>query len=76
MLERAQPNFQRSFLPGPGAALGHPWPPYPLALGETGMSKMGQVGVGANKCALRDHSERVQGDGEGGVGAQEGGGGR
>ena len=37
---------------------------------------MGQVGVRANKCALRDYSERVQGDGEGGVGAQEGGGGK
>lgn len=55
MLTRVQPNYRRATsCRGPetaqlGASLG-PW-----VLGR--MFKVGQVGVGGNKCALRDHSE-------------------
>lgn len=43
LLKRAQPKFKSSFLPGPGAALGHPRRPHPWALGEIGMPKMGEL---------------------------------
>lgn len=55
MLTRVQPNYRRATsCRGPetaqlGASLG-PW-----VLGR--MFRVGQVGVGGNKCALRDHSE-------------------